>query len=158
MKGIKRYTLALVGGLVVALGSLPASADTLFGVYAGAGSWEQSYSGEVESGPTTADFEDDLGLKASQQVARLTMFRNFKDRHQLDLDVFDLSQNSSKVLENEIEWGDSVFPISAEVGTALDLRIYKVAYSYYLWREPNFRLGATGGLYIADIGLRMRWP
>ena len=114
---------------------------------------------DVDFGDISAnvDFEEDLGLRESQQVGRFTMFRNFRDRHQLDLDVFDLSQNSNKILETSIEWGGSIFPVSADVGTALDLRIYKIAYSYYLWREPKFRLGATGGLYIADIGLRMRW-
>lgn len=103
------------------------------------------------------DFEEDLGLKASQEVGRLTMFRNFNERHQFDLDIFDLSQSSTQLLETEIEWGGSVFPVSAEVKTELDLRIYKVAYSYYLWRQPDYRLGVTAGLYIADIGLSLRW-
>lgn len=103
------------------------------------------------------DFEDDLGLRESQAVFRLAAFKDFNTRHQLIFDVFDLSQTSVATLESEIEWGDTVFPISADVSTGLDLTIYKIGYSYFLWRKPKFRLGLTGGLYIADIGLRMRW-
>lgn len=106
---------------------------------------------------TNVDFEEDLGLKVSQQVGRFTTFRRFNDRHQLDLDIFDMSQRSSVTLENSISWGGSIFPAAADVTTDLDLRIYKAAYSYYLLRTPEFRLGVTGGLYIADIGLRMSW-
>ena len=39
-------------------------ADTLLGVYAGAGSWQQDYSGSVTTLDTTLDIEDDLGLSA----------------------------------------------------------------------------------------------
>jgi hypothetical protein len=114
---------------------------------------------DVDSGEagTDVDFEDDLGLRGSQSVFRLTAFRNFNARHQIDFDVFDLSQTSSAVLEREIKWRDTVFPIAAAVDTDLDFSIYKVAYTYFFWRESAFRVGVTGGLYIADIGLRMGW-
>jgi hypothetical protein len=101
------------------------------------------------------DFEEDLGLTDSQSVFRFTAFYDFNERHRLDFDVFDLSQSAVATLSRDIEWGDTVFPISAEVSTGLDLVIYKVAYTYHLLRREKFRLGVTGGLYVADIALRL---
>ena len=102
------------------------------------------------------DFEDDLGLRDSQSVGRLAAFYKFNERHQLDFDVFDLSQRSAATLEREIEWGDTVFPIAAEISTGLDLSIYKIAYTYYPLRRDEGKLGITGGFYVADIDLEMR--
>ena len=112
---------------------------------------------EVSVGDTdrAVDFEDDLGLRDSQSVFRLAAFYDFNERHRLDLDVFDLSQNSAVTISREIEWGDTVFPISADIATELDLTIYKAAYTYHMLRREKYRLGVTGGLYIADIALRL---
>lgn len=101
------------------------------------------------------DFEEDLGFTNSQSVFRFTAFYDFNERHRLNLDVFDLSQSSVATLTEEIEWRESVFPIGSEILTAHDLSIYKVAYTYYMLRRENYRLGMTGGLYIADIALRL---
>ena len=101
------------------------------------------------------DFEDDLGLEESQSVFRLAAFYEFNERHRLDFDVFDLSQNAVVTIEEEIEWDGSIYPISAEVLTGLDLSIYKAAYTYSFLRRDNYKLGVTGGFYIADIALKM---
>lgn len=102
------------------------------------------------------DFEDDLGFEDSQSVGRFAAFYKFNERHQLDFDVFDLSQSSTAVLQKEIKWGDITFPIDADVATSLDLGIYKIAYTYFPVQEEKGRFGLTGGLYVADIDLRLR--
>ena len=51
--------------IIFILAVLPLSAaqsDTLYGLYAGAGAWQQDYSGVVDSGTSMVDLEDDLGL------------------------------------------------------------------------------------------------
>lgn len=101
------------------------------------------------------DFEDDLGFRDSQSVGRFAAFYRINERHQLDFDIFDLSQNSTVTLERDIEWGDTVFPISAEVATGLDLSIYKIAYTYLPVQREKGKFGFIGGFYVADIGLTM---
>jgi hypothetical protein len=101
------------------------------------------------------DFEDDLGLRDSQSVFRIAAFYEFNERHRLDLDVFDLSQSATATITRDIEWDGTVFPISTEISTALDLSIYKLAYTYHLLRRDKYKLGVTGGLYIADIALNL---
>ena len=108
--------------------------------------------GEID---LVVDFEGDLGLRDSQSVFRFAANYDFNERHRLDFDVFDLSQTAKVTLSREIEWGDTVYPISAEVSTGLDLTIYKAAYTYYLLRRDNYKLGMTGGFYVADIALQL---
>jgi outer membrane protein len=52
---------AAVLTIAVALAS-SAHADTLFGVYAGAGSWQQNFEGDLSALGSTIDVEDDLGI------------------------------------------------------------------------------------------------
>ncbi|MGI9221889.1 MAG: hypothetical protein ACR2QS_12735 [Woeseiaceae bacterium] len=113
------------------------------------------FQGSLGDTDVIIDFEDDLGLRESQSVFRLAAFYDFNERHRVDLDVFDLSQNAVVTLSREIEWDGSIFPISAEVSTGLDLTIYKAAYTYNFLRRDNYKLGFTGGLYIADIALKL---
>ena len=113
------------------------------------------FKGSVGDIDVIVDFEDDLGLRDSQSVFRLAGFYDFNERHRLDLDVFDLSQTAVVTMSRDIEWGDTVYPISAEVSTGLDLTIYKAAYTYHMVRREKYRLGATGGLYVADIALHL---
>ena len=112
---------------------------------------------EVTVGDTDLiiDFEDDLGLRDSQSVFRLAAFYDFNERHRLDLDIFDLSQTAVVTGTREIEWGDTVFPISAELSTELDLTIYKVAYTYNFLRREKYKLGVTAGFYVADVALHL---
>ena len=102
------------------------------------------------------DFEDDLGLDDSLSVFRLGAFYKINERHRLDFGAFDLSQSSVKTLSVEFEWQDTLYPVSADVRTNLDLTIYKAAYTYRLSGRKNNYLGLTGGLYVADIGLSLR--
>ena len=102
------------------------------------------------------DFEEDLGLEDSQAVGRIAAFYEFNPRHRIEFDIFDLSQSATAVIDEEIRWRDTIFPINVEVHTGLDLRIYKLAYSFFPVQAERGKFGVTGGFYTADIGLSMR--
>ena len=101
---------------------------------------------------TDVDLEKDLGLSRSDTVFRLDGYYKFNEKHRIDFSWFDLSRSSSKRIERDIEWDDTLYPIDTTVSSEIDLNIYKVAYTWsFLRREQNF-LGLTAGLYIADTG------
>ena len=155
-----KYLLALLVCCPLAAFSQETNTDTSkWGFTLGAFFADQDMKTELEVsvGDTdrAVDFEDDLGLRDSQSVFRLAAFYDFNERHRLDLDVFDLSQTSVVTISREIEWGDTVFPVAADIATGLDLTIYKAAYTYHMLRREKYRLGVTGGLYVADIALRL---
>jgi hypothetical protein len=86
-------------------------------------------------------------------VFRIDAYWRFAGRHRLDVSAFDLSQSATKVIARDITVGDTTYPIDTEVSSTLDLGIYKAAYTWmFLQKERGF-LGASLGLYIADIGI-----
>lgn len=107
---------------------------------------------------TDVDLEGDLGLSSSDTVFRVDGYYKFNERHRIDFSWFDLSRSASKLIDREIEWNDTTFPINTTLNTNFNLAIYKVAYTWsFLQSEKSF-LGATAGLYIADIGNRLDAP
>jgi hypothetical protein len=107
--------------------------------------------GDSGSG-TDVDLENDLGLDKSDTVIRVDGYWRFAEKHRIDLSAFDLSRSASKLIEKDIVWGDTTYPVSTQVDAELDLAIYKLAYTWEFLKRGRSFLGATAGLYVMDIG------
>ena len=107
---------------------------------------------------TTIVLEDDLGLDSTQTVLRLDGYVRFAERHRLDFSVFDLSRDSTSTIDQDIQYGDEVFPVDTTVNTSFDLDIYKIAYTYSIWSNDHGFLGADFGLHAADLDIALSEP
>lgn len=107
---------------------------------------------------TPVDVERDLGLDNSDSVFRLDGYFKFNEKHRIDASWFDLSRTGTKVIQKDIEWNDTIFPIDTQINSDFDLAIYKLSYTWSFMRRDNSFLGLTGGLYIADIGAALDGP
>jgi outer membrane protein len=120
MKITNKITLSLL-----ALGLMPfsvAQADTLFGIYAGAGTWQQDYSGEVVSSISNVDIEDDLGLDGDDNaVFYLALEHGVPVLPNLRAQHFSLDVDGNNVLSRTIEFNGQVFNLSDAVTTVVDL-------------------------------------
>jgi len=135
----------------------PAAADSVdgdrfslsLGVFITDRDTDAELDGTVNVG-TPTDLESDLGLDASDSVFRIDGYYRFNERHRIDFSVFDLSRNASKQIDEQIQWGDTLYDIDTVIKSNVDLAIYKAAYTYsFLDREDGY-LGATGGFYVID--------
>ncbi|MDH3590121.1 MAG: hypothetical protein OEQ74_12035 [Gammaproteobacteria bacterium] len=100
---------------------------------------------------TPVDLENDLGLKRSETVLRVEGYARFAQRHRLDFSFFDLSRDTTRRLDRQIQFGDEVFDINTDIASDFDLKIIKAAYTYSLVDKPEGYLGIGGGLYVMDI-------
>lgn len=129
--------------------------DQRFGVRLGSFITDRNTATRLDSdalGPgTDLDLEDDLGLETSQTVFRVDAYVRLGERHRLDFSYFDLSRDASKTIVRQIQFGDEVFNIDAEVDADFEQTIIKAAYTYSLFRSPEGFLGVTAGLFVMDI-------
>lgn len=107
---------------------------------------------------TTIVLEDDLGLDSTQTVIRVDGYVRITERHRLDFSVFDLSRESRSTIDQDIQFGDDVFPINSTVNTSFDIDIYKIAYTYSVWSTDQGFLGADFGLHVADLTIALSEP
>ena len=108
--------------------------------------------GDIPDSGTDVDLEGSLGFDKSDTVFRIDGYYRFNEKHRIDFSAFDLSRNASKQIDEEFIWNGETYPIDVMVKAELDLAVYKLAYTWSFMRRDNGYLGATAGLYVADIG------
>ncbi len=119
-------------------------ADTVFGVYAGAGTWQSEYSGEIGKPATSAD---DLGMSDNNNnfyyIAiehPIPFFPNIKVQQN------NITSRQNSVIENSVNIGSITYPSGSSVTTDFDLS-YTDAALYYELLDNWFSL---------DLGVTLR--
>ena len=102
---------------------------------------------------TDFDAEEVLGLDKTTSVFRIDGYFRFAPKHQINISAFDLSRSATAQLLQDIDWGETMFVAGTEMDSNFDLRIYKIDYTWRFMQKDQGYFGATGGLYIADIGI-----
>lgn len=122
MQVMNRFSTALIGGLIVAISSLPAAADTLFGVYAGAGAWQQEYAGDIRSTITTVDVEEDLGIEdKSNNVLYFALEHGVPFLPNVRAQYIQMEVDGQNVLSRSIDFNGQTYALSDNVSTAVEL-------------------------------------
>lgn len=107
---------------LVAASAHVAQADTILGVYAGAGIWQSEIGGDVQDGTTAIDAEDDIGLEDDDNnffyfalEHPIPVLPNIKLQHT------ELSVDGDNLLTRDIDFDGSVFRVSDDVSAEADL-------------------------------------
>lgn len=157
----RRIVFALIPGFMLAPLAAAEEPPT-FSVSLGAFFTDRDSDTRIDASPanpgTDVNLEGDLGFRNRDTVFRLDGNWRFLDNHRIDFSAFDLSRSSTKTIDRDITIGDTTYPINTAVNADLDLNIYKVAYTWMFRRADRNFLGASAGLYIADIGTRFSGP
>jgi hypothetical protein len=97
---------------------------------------------------TYIDFHDTLGGDTATTVFRMDGLYRFNDKHSLNFSWYALRFTGSRVLSEDINWGDQTFPINAQVSSEIKFDVYKLSYQYSVYHNDKVELGASFGLHI----------
>jgi len=100
---------------------------------------------------TTIDLEDDLDLDENKSTYYLSFGWRVSGRHFLEFEYFNLDRRGTATLTAEIEFGDEVFDIGAEVKSFFDTDVTRVSYAYLLKDSDKFAFALSAGLHITDL-------
>ncbi len=100
---------------------LPVQADTVFGVYAGAGGWQQELSGELTSSSIQVDAEADLGMQDdTNKVFYIAVEHGVPILPNLRARYFDIDMDGENVLSRSIQFNGQVFTLSDQINSEVD--------------------------------------
>lgn len=134
--------------LLLLLAVPAAHADTLFGIYAGAGTWQQEYSGDVNSGVTDVSVEDDLGLEdENSNVFYVAIEHGVPVLPNVRAQYFDIDVDGDNVLSRSIEFNGQTFNLSDAVSTRVELSQSDAVFYYEL----------MDNVVSLDLGLAISW-
>jgi hypothetical protein len=126
------------------------------------GSWvglgtEIRLDSEVLGEGTTLSFEDDLDLEANKAIPTLAFEWQVGRRHRVGVRWQDIDRASSSQALTEIQWGDEVIPIGADIGLGFDLNQTYVDYAYFPWVTERWAAGFGLGFRWLDLEAVLSW-
>ena len=100
---------------------------------------------------TTLDFEDDLNLDSNKDTFDIALRWRFGERHFLEGEYFRLKRNGLRRVDGEIRFGDSVFPVGADVHSAFTTEVTRLSYAYRIVRNRDWGLALGAGLHVTRL-------
>ncbi|MDJ0840870.1 MAG: hypothetical protein QNK37_30440 [Acidobacteriota bacterium] len=106
---------------------------------------------DSDRGPGTGiDFEDDLGFNSSTREIRFDGYYRWK-RHRIDFGYLRFRRESTKTLEETIEFGERTFEAMADIDAFFTTGFYKLGYRYSLRKSDRVDFGVAAGFSIFDL-------
>ncbi len=127
-----------------------------------AGSWvglktEIRLDSEVLGEGTKLNFEDDLGLGSGEIIPTVAFEWQIARKHKLGVRWQDISRDSNAQALTEIQWGDEIIPINADITLAFDITQTFIDYAYYPWVKERWAAGFGIGLRVMDFQATLEW-
>lgn len=123
---------------------------------------------DVESSFQTSDpeegvgelirLEDDLGLDDSADALRLNLAYRMggRRRHVLEFQYLQIDRDGRVTVEDDIEFGEEVFPASADVATSVKTEDFDIHYTYMLVANEKGFFGISAGVHGIRVDARAR--
>ena len=122
------------------LGAIDLDADPRVGIQLG------------ESRPALVDFTR-IGINDREVSFWGRGIWRFGEKWSLSMNAYTYDKSASLLLEEEIEFGDEVFPINANVESSLGTDILAVDLNRSLWRSESHDIGLGFGVHFIDFDI-----
>lgn len=95
---------------------------------------------------TTLDLEKDLGLDGSKTMSRVGFEWRPLRKHELGVSFFKARREGLRVIERQIVFEDTTFPIRADIQSKFNLDVWDATYTYWWQQSPRHGLGINLGV------------
>lgn len=106
---------------------------------------------ETLGGGTDIELENDLGLLVDQDNFRFDGTIRMGEKHRLELGYVSWRRNNTRVIDEEIQFGDEIYPVNATILTMNSTDAYKFVYKYSFVNSDTFEAGISGGVSVFDF-------
>jgi hypothetical protein len=106
---------------------------------------------------TTLNFENDLGLSSDKTIPTFAFQWQIAKRHRVGVRWQRIDRSSSAQALTEIQWGDDIIPINAEISLGFDITQSFIDYAYYPWVKERWAAGFGLGFRWMDLQATLAW-
>ena len=107
---------------------------------------------------TTIDLEKNLGLESSRRLTRFGFEWRPLRRHELGVTYFSTRREGRRVIDRQIVFEDTTFPIQADVRSKFDIDFWEANYTYWARQTERdgigINLGVTGMRFNGELSVR----
>ena len=107
---------------------------------------------------TSVDVEDFLGLDKDEIDWRIDGYYRFARKHRLEFGYVDIDREATRSISRQFQFGDDIFTIGTRLESTMNMRLYKLAYSYSIVRSKQIETGLLFGISTYDYELKLFSP
>ena len=149
---IDRFDLTTLGKAEPKLSSFPEKFSLRLGAgFVLASSTTFAFGGERVQ--AQIDWEHTLGGDTTAFSYQLEARYRFTPYHAITLSHYGVDRRGTRHLDRDVEIGDTVYPVGANLSTEIFLNITRLYYSYSFYRAPEVELKFNTGFYFGYVGL-----
>jgi hypothetical protein len=100
---------------------------------------------------TTVGFEDLLGLDNSDITPQVVGRWRMSERWRLEFEYFSLDRSNSKVLTQDIIWGNQTFPAGTQIKAEYNVSVARISAGYSFFKTADKEIGVSLGFHMTDI-------
>jgi hypothetical protein len=129
--------------------------EVLLGAFLPAFNSDVRVDGETDQGDRV-DLGDDLGVDEDETGYIVGVQWRFKEKHRLGFTYSDFTLNGTRVIDEEIQIRDQVYPVNATLRTEQKIEIIPITYSYSFINNEQHEFAATAGIHWTAVTLSLR--
>jgi len=100
---------------------------------------------------TSIRLEDDLALSDRKGTPYLELGRRLGENWRIEFEYYQLNRSASRTLSRQIDWGDSTFPVGANINSTFDSTIYRLTGGWSFIKSQQAEAGIGFGLHVTDF-------
>jgi outer membrane scaffolding protein for murein synthesis (MipA/OmpV family) len=105
---------------------------------------------------TEVDLEEILGTPSTGTALEVDALWRTGLHHQFELGYFELVRDGSSTLEEDLEFGDELYPAGTVVDSQVDYSSLRLGYTFFLMRDGQKELGIMAGLHLSELAVNVR--
>jgi hypothetical protein len=112
--------------------------------------------GSASVAESNIDFSERFNFKGTDETGAFEIGWRFGEKWMFRGQYFNVENNSTATLTEDIVWGDYTFNAGTSVGAGSDVSIIRAFVGRTYRRQGNYEFGIGGGLHVLDIGASIR--
>jgi hypothetical protein len=97
---------------------------------------------------TVVDFKNTLGMSDTAWGPDVAFRWRMSEHWRLEVSYFWISQTGNKSIDRDIQWGDVVYPVNAQVSSKLNFSDLRTSVGYSFYKTSDKELGIGLGLHV----------
>lgn len=107
---------------------------------------------------TSVNGEQELGLASRLYQGRVEFMFRLRERSKLRVEYYEADRSASRVLANDIVFGNQTFAAGQLVDSEVNWRNFGLTYTYSFYRSERFEVGSGLGLFFLQAEARGSIP
>lgn len=101
------------------------------------------------------NFDDSFGTASDETRVRADLLWRMNPKHHVRFLYFNNDVTRNRVLDRDIQWGDTTYHVGANVESQVKLKVYELAYEYAFIHQPTYEVNGSLGIHYMDLRLKL---